>query len=93
VGETWAELPLPILVIEIVSNTTRRRDHLQKRALYLDAGIPEYWIVDGHERTVRVVRPGHDDQLNRESVTWHPSSAAAALTIDLPTFFRDALGT
>jgi Uma2 family endonuclease len=92
-GEKWAQLPLPILIVEIVSSTTRRRDHLQKRALYVDAGIPEYWIVDGYERTVRVVRPGEDDNLIRESLTWHPTAASDALTIDLPTFFRDALGT
>jgi Uma2 family endonuclease len=92
-GERWAQLPLPILIVEIVSSTTRRRDHLQKRALYVDAGIPEYWIVDGYERTVRVVRPEHEDNLARGSLIWHPTAASAPLTIDLPTFFRDALGT
>ncbi|MGI9077153.1 MAG: Uma2 family endonuclease [Gemmatimonadaceae bacterium] len=92
VPDSWAEAPLPILVVEILSNTTRRRDHVQKRKLYLDAGIPEYWIVDGEERTIHIVRPGRHDLVTRDRLAWHPAGAVEPLVIDLPAFFRDALG-
>jgi Uma2 family endonuclease len=35
-----------VLVVEIVSPSSRRRDNLIKRGEYADAGIPHYWIVD-----------------------------------------------
>ncbi|MDD3340315.1 MAG: Uma2 family endonuclease [Lachnospiraceae bacterium] len=42
----------PDLVIEIVSPSSRRMDYNTKNALYSDAGIREYWIVDpAKERT------------------------------------------
>jgi Uma2 family endonuclease len=34
------------VVIEIVSPTSHRIDHVDKRGEYADAGIPHYWIVD-----------------------------------------------
>ena len=87
----WEDAPLPWLVVEILSDTTRRRDLREKRALYLDTGIPEYWIVDGEARRVRVVRPNAGDQDYDSSLTWHPAGAAEPLVIDLPRFFRQAL--
>lgn len=88
----WSDLPLPILVIEVVSGATRRRDHLQKRELYLDLGIPEYWIVDRRERTIRVVRPGQADTICVDALTWHPTGAAEPLVVDVQGVFREALG-
>jgi len=87
----WEHAPLPLLVVEILSDTTRRRDQGEKRTLYTDAGIPEYWIVDGEERRVRRVLPDARDQECDSSFTWHPAGAAEPLVIDLPRFFRQAL--
>ena len=36
----------PDLVVEVLSERSRRRDQVQKRALYAMAGVPEYWLVD-----------------------------------------------
>lgn len=88
----WPDAPLPILVVEIVSASTRRRDHVQKRKLYLDADIAEYWIVDGQQRTIRVVRAGREDVVAAESLAWHPAGASDSLVIDVGAFFREALG-
>lgn len=35
-----------LLVVEVVSPSSKRIDHVHKRADYADAGIPNYWIVD-----------------------------------------------
>jgi len=86
-GATWKDAPLPILIVEVESPTTYRRDRVFKRNVYLDAGIPEYWIIDGEERTIRIVRPGHDDTTASESVTWHPAGADTPLVIALADVF------
>jgi Uma2 family endonuclease len=36
-------------VVEVVSEDSRIRDHVEKPREYVAAGIPEYWIVDEHE--------------------------------------------
>nr|WP_205862659.1 Uma2 family endonuclease [Planosporangium thailandense] len=35
-----------MLVVEVVSPSTRRRDRLEKPAVYADAGIPYFWRVE-----------------------------------------------
>jgi Uma2 family endonuclease len=45
----------PSLVVEIVSPTNRMHDLRRKRALYADAGIPEFWLVDPALRSVVVL--------------------------------------
>jgi Uma2 family endonuclease len=65
---------------------------VQKRELYLDAGVPEYWIVDGQQRTIRVVRSGRHDVVTAESLAWHPPGPSEPLVIDVPAFFGEALG-
>lgn len=50
---TLAELP-PLLVVEVVSDSTRTTDYRTKRSEYAVLEIPEYWIVDIAEETVIV---------------------------------------
>jgi Uma2 family endonuclease len=88
----WSEAPVPLLVVEVLSAITRRRDLGPKRALYLDAGVAEYWIVDAGRRVVRVVRPGEADAVAAGSLTWHPRGASSPLVVDLGGLFFDALG-
>jgi Uma2 family endonuclease len=85
--EDWAELPTPILVVEVLSGTTRRRDLLQKRALYLDAGVPEYWVIDPEAQTVRVVRSRDNDVIASEMVEWQPVGASDAFVIRVSSLF------
>jgi Uma2 family endonuclease len=44
----------PDLVIEILSPSHIRRDRIIKFQKYLEAGVREYWIVDGDNRAVEV---------------------------------------
>ena len=44
----------PDFIIEIVSPGSRRMDYSTKNALYSDAGVREYWIVDPENKAVQV---------------------------------------
>ncbi len=82
-----AEVPIPILVVEVVSEFTRRREHVQKRQFYRDLAIPEYWIVDPDEHSVRVVKPGCEDEVTVSRLAWSPAASHEPLSIDLSEIF------
>ncbi len=42
----WADAGVPLLVAEIISPSTARRDRGVKRTVYQEAGVSEYWVVD-----------------------------------------------
>jgi Uma2 family endonuclease len=86
-GATWDDAPTPILVVEVLSPTTHRRDRGPKRGLYLDAGVEEYWIVDGDARTITCVRAGEADRVVADRMTWEPSAASSSLSFDLSEVF------
>jgi len=84
---SWETAPRPILVVEIVSPSSRRRDYGTKRELYVEKEIPEYWIVDGDERTITVVKSGRDPVTVRDVLTWAPATASEPLTFELMRVF------
>ncbi|MFO0981486.1 MAG: Uma2 family endonuclease [Planctomycetota bacterium] len=51
---------VPDLVVEILSPSTRHRDQIEKREIYGQNGVREYWIVDPIARQVTVVTFGHE---------------------------------
>jgi len=83
----WRAVPLPTLVIEVTSDSTRRRDRVHKRNLYAELGIPEYWIVDREDRSVRIVRQGQPDVVATESIAWHSPGMSEPLGIELADVF------
>lgn len=86
--KSWADAPRPILVAEIRSPATCRRDVGRKRDLYVALGILEYWIVDADARTVAVVRPDRPDEVMSDVLRWHPAGASYPLEIDLAALMR-----
>lgn len=49
---------VPLLAIEILSESTRDYDLREKRSAYREIGVPEIWWVDPEERTVIIDRRG-----------------------------------
>ncbi len=50
----------PDLVMEVLSESTRRTDQIRKRKLYESVDVLEYWIVDPELETVKVYRKAGD---------------------------------
>jgi Uma2 family endonuclease len=48
-------LPLPVLVVEILSPSNRRHDLVAKRRVYEQAGIESYWIIDPDQPSITVL--------------------------------------
>jgi Uma2 family endonuclease len=89
-GNDWQKAPVPILVVEVLSPSTRRRDFGQKREFYSDIGIPEYWVVDPEKRTVHVIAPGDEPRIVSDVLRWHPTGASEPLDVDLRALFGEA---
>ena len=87
-GRDWDDAPIPVLVVEVLSGSTRRRDLGPKKSFYLDIGVAEYWVVDPDARTVRIVQAGTADQVQSDLAVWQPSGASAALRIRVRDLFE-----
>src|SRR3954451_5841151 len=46
----------PLLAVEVLSPSSRRRDVGDKLTAYRDAGVPSYWVVDSVEPRLRAWR-------------------------------------
>jgi Uma2 family endonuclease len=89
--ETWDAAPVPMLVVEVLSKATRRRDLEQKRRFYMERGVGEYWVVDRAARSVTFIsRDGSGTTTTL--LTWRPTGTPEALEIDVAVMFREALG-
>jgi Uma2 family endonuclease len=79
----------PSLAVEVVSYSSKRTDRIQKRQLYVEDGVEEYWIVDPTLRRVeRWIPAGDHPELLAELLTWQPQAEVPALEIDLKAFFE-----
>lgn len=58
--EKGLERGRPDLVVEIISESSRRYDRVTKLEWYASIGVPEYWLVDPKARTIErlVLRDG-----------------------------------
>jgi Uma2 family endonuclease len=88
-AKDWDDAPTPILVVEVLSGSTRRRDQAQKREFYLEVGVAEYWIVDPERREIRVVRCGEPDVVATGELTWSPTDARSPFVLRVSELFDD----
>lgn len=85
----WARVKTLLLVVEILSPSSRRADRFTKRIEYQRQSVPCYWIVDAEEHQVEVWTPADTfPTLQRERLVWHPEGAAHPLVISLEELFR-----
>ena len=89
---SWAEVRSLLLAIEVISPSSARADRMNKRRIYQNERVPEYWIVDLDARTFERWRP--DDtrpEVLLDVITWEPRDGIPPLEINLPGFFDSAL--
>jgi Uma2 family endonuclease len=85
----WIRLPRPILVAEVLSESTRRRDLEDKRDAYLRRRkIPDYWIVDLDARLVLTWKPGSAEPgIVSDVLRWQPRAEFPPLEIRTDSLF------
>ncbi|HHT9124643.1 MAG TPA: Uma2 family endonuclease [Candidatus Brocadiia bacterium] len=80
----------PDLIIEIISEGTRKTDKVIKRRLYEKFGVKEYWIIDPVVDTLEVYRPtkeGYKKVAEYEKDDKFSSELLKGLTINLAEIF------
>ena len=78
----------PSLAGEVISYSSKRTDRLQKRSLYMEDGVKEYWVVDPDQRHVEVWLPNSTQpQIVTDRLEWNPRPDTPALAIDLGKLF------
>jgi len=82
-------LGAPSLAIEVISYSSKRTDRLQKRQLYLEEGVDEYWIFDPGLERVERWRPGAGEpEMVTDRLAWESGPGTPALVIELKPFFE-----
>ena len=81
----------PDLVVEVLSESTRRNDLWTKHSLYQQAGVREYWIVDPKSQSVSVYVLEEDGTYHAPAVYGReeglPVTVLEGCTIDLSAVF------
>jgi len=67
----------PVLVVEILSRSTRSKDLVLKRSVYAEIGIPSYWIVDTSEPSVLILELNGDEYAERARAVGTESATVA----------------
>lgn len=75
----------PDLIVEILSDATRKRDELTKRKVYERYGVHEYWIVDPDLETIKVFRLRGDQYVRIAELS---KKAHETITSSLPPEFH-----
>jgi Uma2 family endonuclease len=84
----WENAPVPILIVESLSPSTRWRDRVPKRDFYVDeVQVPDYWIVDSDTRSITVIRPGAEDLVVTDRFEWSPPGIRESLAVGVDDVF------
>ena len=82
----------PDLVLEIISPSTSNKELFVKFRAYLDAGIPEYWMIEPEQKFVQlhIYENGHFISSSYEGEDTVPSTVLRGFTVDLKTLWLAA---
>ncbi len=83
----------PDIAVEVVSRESRHRDYDDKRRLYEEAGVPEYWIIDPIQNRVEflVLEEGRYRLVPLEQNRLFRSRALSGFWIDVDWLLADPL--
>jgi len=83
----------PDIAVEIVSRESRRRDYEDKRGLYEESGVAEYWIIDPIQQRVEflVLQEGRYRLAPLEQNRLFRSRALSGFWIDVDWLLSDPL--
>ncbi len=85
---TWSVVTALHLAVEVISPSSSRIDRVEKRELYLESRVTEYWVVDVDARMIEQwSKDRATPTVAREELTWHPVGASNPLRIDPVAFF------
>ena len=91
--DQWSDVRSLLLAIEVISPSSIRTDRVTKREHYMDAGVPDYFIVDLSARIVEWWSPDRETpRVLRDRLVWHPDGAEQPLTVSLPNLFDEISG-
>lgn len=81
-------LPPPVLVVEVLSPSTRTRDRHHKRPAYLANGVGEVWVVDHERRQVeRWTAASEFPVVVTDRIEWSSSAGVEPLVFELTELF------
>lgn len=81
----------PALVVEILSEGTRRKDMIKKLDLYMECGVKEYWIVNPFNREVSIYAFDNGDFADNATYRHYETASSfifSGLTADLCRVFK-----
>ncbi|MFI5245091.1 MAG: Uma2 family endonuclease [Gemmatimonadales bacterium] len=82
-----------VLIAEVLSPRTAKRDRGIKREFYQRVGVPEYWIVDLDARLIERWTPTDErPEILRIRLTWTDPVTGAELVLDVERYFADVWG-
>lgn len=81
------------LIVEIISPGGRTRDRIEKKDLYEQHGIGEYWIVDPEAKTVEVFKLESNKQYHLRGRWGSGEKAASGLLSDFVISVDEILGS
>lgn len=89
---SYDEMKRLLLAVEVLSPSTARQDRVDKRVLYRDESVSEFWIVDLNARTFERSTPtdARVDVLDTR-VEWLPERASSPFVLDVPAYFAEVL--
>jgi len=90
VPRDWNDLRRLLLAVEVLSASSARADRAVKRRLYLESGVPEYWIVDLDARLIERWRTGDArPEIITDHLEWQPDPAHPPFVLEVAAFFAE----